>query len=322
MYYKIQIARVMKKQNSKINWWIDAILFTGFLGAFLLDVTGLPLHQWGGVFICVLAVYHLLRHWKWVVNIFKRFYTKGIGQQRLRFALDLILLFGFECILLTGLLISSWFDLPLENYLLVRNVHVISSVTTLLALLIKIALHVRWIAATARKIFRRQKPAAALPALPAVNAQQMARRDMLRLMGTVGTASLAAILIGGHNTLSSLTQAKSTIIKEEATSIETPIPTNTPTPQADMETALAEPQVHIQRRNRGGRGEEETSFSTPTPSVDPIHTEIDPQAAQLIPTATPGNCVVRCPKGCAYPGLCRRYTDENGNNLCDLGECL
>ena len=311
----------MKKQNNKINWWIDVLLFIGFILAFLLDVTGLPLHQWGGVFICVLAVYHLLRHWKWVVNILKRFYTKGIGQQRLRFAIDLILLLGFECILLTGLLISSWFDLPLENYLLVRNVHVIGSITTLLALLLKIALHVRWIAATARKIFRRQKTAAALPALPAVNAQQMARRDMLRLMGTVGTASLAAILIGGRNTLSSLTQAKSAIIKEEATPIKTPIPTNTPTPQADMETALAEPQVHTQRRNRGSRGEE-TSFITPTPSVDPIQSEMESQAAQLIPTATPANCMVRCPKGCAYPGLCRRYTDENMNNLCDLGECL
>jgi hypothetical protein len=39
------------------------------------------------------------------------------------------------------------------------------------------------------------------------------------------------------------------------------------------------------------------------------------------PTATK-TCVQRCNRGCSYPGHCRRYTDTNGNNRCDLGECL
>jgi hypothetical protein len=38
--------------------------------------------------------------------------------------------------------------------------------------------------------------------------------------------------------------------------------------------------------------------------------------------STTGSCVVRCRKGCSYPGHCRRYVDGNGNGLCDLGECL
>jgi hypothetical protein len=37
---------------------------------------------------------------------------------------------------------------------------------------------------------------------------------------------------------------------------------------------------------------------------------------------TTDSCVVRCRKGCSYPGHCRRYADANGNGLCDLGECL
>jgi hypothetical protein len=36
----------------------------------------------------------------------------------------------------------------------------------------------------------------------------------------------------------------------------------------------------------------------------------------------PGECTVLCPKGCSYPGQCQDYRDENGNGLCDLGECL
>jgi hypothetical protein len=35
-----------------------------------------------------------------------------------------------------------------------------------------------------------------------------------------------------------------------------------------------------------------------------------------------GACTRQCRRGCSYPGHCRRYTDANGNNLCDLGECL
>ena len=37
---------------------------------------------------------------------------------------------------------------------------------------------------------------------------------------------------------------------------------------------------------------------------------------------TSGACFQQCPRGCSYPGHCRRYTDANGNNRCDLGECL
>jgi hypothetical protein len=37
---------------------------------------------------------------------------------------------------------------------------------------------------------------------------------------------------------------------------------------------------------------------------------------------TVSTCVARCPKGCSYPGQCRRYTDSNNNGRCDLGECV
>jgi hypothetical protein len=38
--------------------------------------------------------------------------------------------------------------------------------------------------------------------------------------------------------------------------------------------------------------------------------------------STSGSCVVRCRRGCSYPGHCRRYVDDNGNGRCDFGECL
>jgi hypothetical protein len=39
-------------------------------------------------------------------------------------------------------------------------------------------------------------------------------------------------------------------------------------------------------------------------------------------STTSSACVVRCPNGCSYPGRCKRYTDSNGNNRCDWGECM
>jgi hypothetical protein len=39
-------------------------------------------------------------------------------------------------------------------------------------------------------------------------------------------------------------------------------------------------------------------------------------------TSTNTSCQVICGRGCSYPGHCRRYTDTNNNNRCDLGECM
>ncbi|QRN84136.1 hypothetical protein JR338_05190 [Chloroflexota bacterium] len=80
--------------------------------------------------------------------------------------------------------------------------------------------------------------------------------------------------------------------------------TETATPQATATTeATAESTATV-----------ESVAQTPTVTATPI-----------LPTATAvteSNCTVQCARGCSYPSHCRRYTDANGNGLCDLGECL
>jgi len=46
----------MMKTKQKTYWWIDILLFTGFLLAFFLSFTGIELHQWIGVFGGLLAL--------------------------------------------------------------------------------------------------------------------------------------------------------------------------------------------------------------------------------------------------------------------------
>jgi hypothetical protein len=44
-------------------------------------------------------------------------------------------------------------------------------------------------------------------------------------------------------------------------------------------------------------------------------------AAAVNTSDTAATCVLRCNKGCSFPGRCKRYTDSNGNGKCDFTEC-
>jgi hypothetical protein len=56
--------------------------------------------------------------------------------------------------------------------------------------------------------------------------------------------------------------------------------------------------------------------------VNNPNTSAEPLALSQSADLTVQICTKRCPRGCSYPGHCRRYTDSNNNGYCDLGECL
>jgi hypothetical protein len=178
----------MNTNRQKMNWLLDLLLFLGFLLAFFLDLTGLPLHQWAGVLGGALMLCHLLLHWNWVKAITSRFFGKTSGQARLYYLLDIAITGGSACILVSGLTISTWFNIPLANYLAWKDFHITSSLITLGIVVLKIAVHWRWIIRAARQpLFP-----APLPARRSSPAVGMSRRDFLKLMGVVGAASVLA----------------------------------------------------------------------------------------------------------------------------------
>ncbi len=184
----------METNRIQNKWLIDAGLFAGFMILFWLDLTGVALHQWLGVALGALAVVHLVTHWKWVTAVSQQFFKRTSPQARLYYLVDAGLGAGFMLILFTGLVISTWFSLSLGSYAAWKNVHILSSIMTLLLLVVKIGTHGRMIVQTARKtIFPLEE---SLPQLqPAKPAQVLAtgRRDFLKLMGLVGAASLLAV---------------------------------------------------------------------------------------------------------------------------------
>lgn len=252
----------MKTNKQQRNWLIDAALFGGLLLAFWLELTGVEVHQWLGVAVAAGAGYHLFTHWAWVKSVTARFFAQTSEQARQYYLVDAAVLIGLATITVTGLVISTWLNLTLGNFAAWKSLHVIASISTLAAVVVKIGLHWRWIVSTARRyILPKAAPA---PEVKAAPANALGRREFLRLMGGVSTVAVIAT-IGAVDALKTSVAAAATQTTNATTTTGTT--QNTANTQAST------------------------------------------------------SCVVRCNKGCSYPGHCRRYVDSNGNGKCDLGEC-
>ena len=297
----------MNSKNQKNNWLLDFLILACFLVAFFMDLTGLALHQWLGVFLGLLIMIHLLSHWDWVKCVLTGFFRKTSARAKLYLVVDALLLYGMVMIIETGLVISSWFNLELTNYEVWVDLHVFSAVITLLLALLKLGLHWRWIAKTSSKIFK-------LPTqpvktgLPVVNAQALSRRQFLVTMGVISLGSALAI----GNVLSKNEKIKSVTLTEDSNSAETKIATES----GNIATAQATGTQSPTQGSTNAAVETATPTAGPTSSASSTAVDLTAVENELV-------CSGRCPKGnhCSYPGRCGRYQDGNANGLCDLGEC-
>lgn len=210
----------MMKIKQKAHWWIDMLLFFGFLVAFFLSLTGIELHQWVGIFGGLLAAYHLLVHWNWVDVVSRKIFGSGSGVVQIKFLVDSLLFAGFVLIVGTGLVISTWLNISLSNYDGWLSVHIIASITTLLILLLKLGLHWRWISRITSYIFAEPglqlvQPAKQQP-VP-IERQFMERRDFIKVMGVIAGGSLIA-LMSATKSLALLQDEETNSISQSATS--------------------------------------------------------------------------------------------------------
>jgi hypothetical protein len=275
----------MKNKTQQINGLIDVALFAGFVLACFLDLTGLAIHQWLGIALGALGLYHLWRHQAWVAATGRRWLSGLAGRPRLYALLDLAIGVGMGAIIVTGVIMSSWLNLALANYATWRLWHVALTATTLGLLVAKLGLHWRWIVQTLRGRRPAQTAPAAAPvtsvtaAMPlktapaaraAAPAGTMTRRDFLQVMGLVSVAAVLAgtRIIGSQTSAAAATTTASSAAKTTSTTAST------------------------------------TTSSTTTTT-----------------TSATSSCQVLCNRKCSYPGQCRRYVDTNGNGRCDRGEC-
>ncbi len=313
--------------KNKTNWIMDVILFSIFVIAFWMDLTGMALHQWLGVGIAALTLLHLTLHWKWVVTVTTRFFGRTSNQARLYYLVDFFLLGGLATITLTGLLLSTWLNLPLTSYAFWRSLHVYASVIALAAVVLKIGLHWRWIITTTKKHFTVRLPQpAAQTALQKYNAHTLgqnaaqrrssqggvSRREFMQLMSIVGASAFISAFVALKDETTAV-QA-SAAVSDTSTQLSVTDRTNS-VETVETETYI-EPTAEPTAANI-----EATAEPTETVAVEPL--QVQPVVVESSTSQqSAATCTVRCNKGCSYPGHCRKYTDSNGNNLCDLGECV
>ena len=109
---------------------------------------------------------------------------------------------------------AGYFDrlnLALSHYASWHTAHGLFSIGTLLMVVLKLALHARWIVTTARRMF-----ASPVLAPAPVQIADYSRRDFLAVVGTVGAAALVAIGISAPSL--SIVQANSTTEEVASTS--------------------------------------------------------------------------------------------------------
>jgi hypothetical protein len=305
----------MNQKKQIKNWWIDFLLFFGFIMSFYLDLTGVIGHQWLGLAVIILAGIHLMTHWDWVKAVTTRLFKSTPARSRWYYLIDFLLMLGAVIILETGLIISTWFNLSLSNYPAWLDIHIYASLATLALTTVKVGLHWRWVVATTSKVFSPLKAhPVSQPALVPVRVERpldrdgVDRRHFLSTMGVIGLGSLLA----ASNIFSDDGVAMAEFVEGGDTS------------QTILPTATA--------------GQAEVIASTPTTaSVTQTSAITLEDGPELTVTATPvavaqnystslsnssTACSIRCQRGCSYPGHCRRYTDQNSNGKCDLGECI
>lgn len=285
------------------NWWIDLVLFAGFILTFFMDLTGLPLHQWIGLGVGGVILVHLLIHRAWIKGIFSKF-NGSSSKAKLYLLLDVLLFVGFYLILYTGIIMSTWLNLNLSNYSGWYNLHVWSSIVTLQLLLVKVAMHWKWIVNAVRS--KQKTNVESTPAaVQATSEEQPPVKTIDRRAFLRDSLAVGAVLLLEGTQIVKLVQAAST---QGTTTASTTQSSVTQAELAQQSTAAATKQP-----TAAAATQQPASTATSAPTAVP--TAVQAQSASS------GSCVVICNKGCSYPGRCHRYTDSNGNGICDNTEC-
>ena len=145
----------LKLGSTVRNLLVDGMIFTGFLLATAPHVTGQTIHEWLGIAFGAGIITHLLLHWKWIVNVVRRFFGKLPGQVRINSILNSLLFIAMTLIIFSGIMISkvvlSTFGLSGSHDAIWRWLHTSATNVALIIVALHVALHWKWIAGTTKR---------------------------------------------------------------------------------------------------------------------------------------------------------------------------
>ncbi len=312
-----------KTKRTQMNLFLDFALIIAFLVVLQPSHTGLLIHEWLGLALGGATAVHMILHWQWIVAITQKLFGKLPFKTRLYYVLDAALLAAFFVILISGVLLSE-IALPIFNlrgttWQIFGSLHEYVSYLALALLAVKLALHWKWITHAVKQYVSGgtrtlSQPAAApstTPTLTPVTQADFKGPISRRRFLVVGCSAVCVVALAGtcaHLREQGIDDA------EAANKTESPVnPEATDAQQLTSDTNVATVA---------------TATATQPPTSDTnLATATAETGAYSTPVATPTNAPqpieTRCPHGLVndpYPGHCRRYTDQNGNNICDLSE--
>jgi len=187
-------TQIISKQNQR-NWWVMAGLVlsafaAGMSGIYFLFIpsggyqggrnlyynlqiifnreTWESIHTWGGILMIIIAVVHLVFHWSWFMNMFKRIWNEIRGMikhmntnTRVNLILDIIVAVSFILTAISGI---YFFFIPDGHkaadpmFLFSKTtwdlLHTWAGVVLIVAALIHIAIHWKWITKVSGKMIK------------------------------------------------------------------------------------------------------------------------------------------------------------------------
>ena len=147
------------RQGSKtgINWGLDVALIGAFALLMEPDVSGLTLHEWGGLLLGAALLIHVVLHWPWVVAVTRRFLGHLAGVARAKYLVDAGIGLAFLTLSLTGIAISTTLNtaqalgLGAVFVTTMRDLHALAADLALILAGLHLALNWKWIVSTTRR---------------------------------------------------------------------------------------------------------------------------------------------------------------------------
>ena len=150
----VTVSRRRIMARTRLDFWLDALLFVAYTLAYSLGFTGIAVHEWLGIGLGVVLLVHLTLHWDWVIRTTRKLLLPG-GRERFIWLVNLLLLVSMTLCIASGILISEValpeLGITLRASSFWRNVHDTTATVTLILVPIHAALRWRWIVGMARR---------------------------------------------------------------------------------------------------------------------------------------------------------------------------
>jgi hypothetical protein len=141
--------------RTRLDFWLDLVLFMAFTVDYAFRFTGLSIHEWLGLGFGSALVVHLALHWDWMLKTTRGLLDKLAGRERLRWIVDLGLLLSMMLCVASGVLISRsalpTIGLHPKDDAFWRSLHTTTADIAVFLVALHVALNWRWILIVGRR---------------------------------------------------------------------------------------------------------------------------------------------------------------------------